>query len=82
MLKIIKNTKRVAKDREIDECPLCGCLFSYTQEDVQKDNEGMVEMIKCPKCGRIITVAKIVPIEPNINEEEIEQFWENVKKGE
>lgn len=65
MLKIIKNTKKVAKDRKIDECPICGCLFSYDKEDVESDSEGITKMIKCPKCGRIITVAIVIPNDPN-----------------
>lgn len=57
MLKIVKRG-RIASNRSVDECPLCGCRFSYTQEDVQKDSEGIVEMIKCPQCGRMIVVGR------------------------
>ena len=61
MIKIIKRGTRTTK-----ECPKCGCLFSYEEEDTKTDSCGLGIMpvyyekyINCPQCKNHITLEAI-----------------------
>lgn len=55
MIKIIKRGKTPA-NKMVDSCNLCGCEFSYDEEDLTVDKEASIKMLKCPKCGKIIII--------------------------
>lgn len=46
MIEIIRKPK----ERFETCCPLCGCVFAYEFEDVDKD----IDMTECPACGESI----------------------------
>ena len=48
MIKIIKEGTR-----KIEECPTCGCEFSYEEEDVQIFTK---RHVNCPQCNEAVTV--------------------------
>ena len=56
MVKIIKEgTRKIAK------CSVCGCVFSYEEEDIEKDgllanNSVLIgkTWVVCPQCGKEI----------------------------
>ena len=48
MIKIIEHgTRKIAK------CSVCGCVFSYEEEDVQIFT---IRHVKCPQCNEAVTV--------------------------
>ena len=63
MIKIIKEGKR-----QVKECPNCGCIFSYENEDIKgysssssKDGISISyycskEYIKCPQCNSEVII--------------------------
>lgn len=40
--------------REVTDCPICGCKFSYENEDVVNEDtdnyKGWREYVSCPQC--------------------------------
>ena len=58
MIQIIKKGTR-----KIEECPTCGCKFSYEEEDIGKDglfaNDSLIigkAWVVCPQCGKEIVL--------------------------
>ena len=59
MIKIIKEGTR-----KIEECPTCGCEFSYEEEDIEKDGTLLNNSVflgktwvVCPQCGKEIVLS-------------------------
>ncbi len=53
MKAIIKH----GEDSFVVKCPLCGCEFTYQQEDIQKQELLGVTMnmsVQCPECEHIV----------------------------
>ena len=46
--------------REVTDCPICGCKFSYEKVDVineDTDNyKGFKEYVPCPQCGTNVII--------------------------
>ena len=51
MIQIIKKGTR-----KIEECPTCGCEFSYEREDLCMDPIYKKWIVNCPQCSKAITV--------------------------
>ena len=51
MIKIIKEGTR-----KIENCPNCGCEFSYEREDVLRDPIWVGNYVKCPQCKEAIKI--------------------------
>jgi formate dehydrogenase maturation protein FdhE len=49
-MKIVSNPKRV--------CPVCGCEFTYTAEDVKLTNGKGTRYVNCPVCSSMLSVKK------------------------
>ena len=62
MIEIIKNPNPVIRDKYKTICDNCGCEFSYHQEDVIDDWNGVLGpgacsgKVICPNCGERIYV--------------------------
>lgn len=59
-MKIIKENKDYKVETYTVSCEKCGCVLEYTEKDVSPvfDKLGYIisSYIKCPKCGKIISV--------------------------
>ena len=51
MIKIIEHGTR-----KIEECPTCGCKFSYEIEDLRMKPIRKEWIVNCPQCGKDIKV--------------------------
>ena len=51
MIKIIKEGTR-----KIENCPNCGCEFSYEREDLHMDPIWKKCIVNCPQCYKAIKV--------------------------
>lgn len=38
----------------INRCPKCGCGFTFTKDDIERDRDG--RYVTCPNCGAFIDV--------------------------
>ena len=62
MIEIIKNPNPVIRDKYKAICDNCGCEFSYHQEDIINDWNGVVgpgsyggKHVNCPNCGERVS---------------------------
>lgn len=51
MIQIIKKGTK-----KIEECPTCGCVFSYERVDLCMDPISREWIINCPQCSKAIKV--------------------------
>ena len=51
MVKIIKEGTR-----KIENCPNCGCEFSYEREDAIRDPVRIENHVNCPQCNKAVTI--------------------------
>lgn len=52
MVKIIKHGTR-----KTEECPKCGCVFSFEQEDIKRiTNSDLKACVICPQCNAGVDV--------------------------
>lgn len=61
MIEIIKKGTR-----QVKECEVCGCVFSFNEEDIEKIDyssqfhpKGYRKIIRCPQCERVIILEAI-----------------------
>ena len=62
MIEIIKNPNPVIRDKYKAICDNCGCEFSYQQEDIINDWNGVLgpgsyggKHVICPNCGERVS---------------------------
>ena len=54
IFKIVKKPIKTDDKLVINKCSKCGCGFTFTKDDVERDRDG--RYVTCPNCGAFIDV--------------------------